>query len=247
MIQKMIQSIQFNFLNTLHFWINLENIKKNKLKEKKEINDNTIKDISKSFLGNKTKREESKIIKNIEIKVNKNRNRNDIKKRGRKKKFEIKGSHTKNAEDNKMIKIKTFLINNFHNFLNKILRYVKFDKLTSTMNVNLGKDYNLKLWDKPLKDIYLETNISGKYSSTTPENNIKLIEKIYDEKNAEIIKFLDLSYGEVFEIFIKDINTMNLKLKKKIKDSEILDNSKFLTIKDFLNKIKEEEKKRRKR
>ena len=40
---------------------------------------------------------------------------------------------------------------------------------------------------------------------------------------------------------------MNLKLKKKIKDSEILDNSKFLTIKDFLNKIKEEEKKRRKR
>ena len=122
--------------------------------------------------------------------------------------------------------------------------YWTHNKLTFTMNVNSGKDYNLKLWDKPLKDIYLETNISGKYSSTTPENNIKLIEKIYDEKNAEIIKFLDLSYGEVFEIFIKDINTMNLKLKKKIKDSEILDNSKFLTIKDFLNKIKEEEKKK---
>ena len=111
--------------------------KENKLKEKKELNDNSIKDISKSFLGNKTKREESKIIKNIEIKVNKNRNRNDIKKRGRKKKFEIKGSHTKNAEDNKMIKIKMFIINNFHNFLNKILRYVEFDAI----NINLNRHF----------------------------------------------------------------------------------------------------------
>ena len=219
--------------------------KENQLIEKKELNDNAIKEES-SFLGNKTKREEPKNVKNIEINDEKIKNTIEIKsvkKQGRKKKSEIdKGFHTKNSEDNKMIKIKTFFGNNFQNFVNKILRYAELDKLGPKLNVNLKRDFNLKLWDKSLKDIYLETNISRKYSSTEPKNNIKLIKKIYEEKNDKIIKFLELSYGEVFEIFIKDINTMNLKLIKKIKDSEILDNSKFLTINDFLEKIKDQEK-----
>ena len=235
-----------HFLKNSSFLDKFGEYKENKLKEKKELNDKTIKETSISFLGNKTKREESKTVKNVEINGDKIKNRIEIKgtrKRGRKKKSEIdKGVHTKNSEDNKMIKIKTFFGNNFQKFVNKILRYVELDKLAPKLNENLKRDFNLKLWDKSLKDIYLETNISSKYSSTEPKNNIKLIKKIYEEKNEKIIKFLDLSYGEVFEIFIKDINSMNLELITKIKDSEILDNSKFLTINDFLKKIKEQEK-----
>ena len=231
------------------------------LKVEKSINDDGIKEISKPYLGNKTKRDEFdlqnylikdgdiKTIKNIEIKkderhdiINEFFNKNK-KKRGRKRKSAInKGSHTKDSEDNKMIKIKTFFCNSFQKFVNIILRIVKFDKLDSVIGENLKRDFNLELWDKSLKDIYLETNISSIYSTTNPKNNRDLIKKIYKEENKEIIKILDLSYGEVFEIFIKDIKSINLELFQKIKDSIILDNSKFSTIKDFLDKIKEQEK-----
>ena len=250
----------FDPIKLFHFSTLFDNYKvENILKGEKSLNDSGIKDISTSFLGNKTKRDEIdleeyqikmgeiKTFKNVEIK--KDDSTNEFykiikKKRGRKKTTEInKGIHTKDSDDNKMVKIKTYFSNSFQKFINKILRIVKFDKLDTVLGENLKKDYNLELWDKSLKDIYLETNISSIYSTTNPKNNREIINKIYKEKNKEIITIMDLSYGEVFEIFIKDIKPMNLKLFQKVKDSKILDNSLFSTIKNFLNKIKEQEEK----
>ena len=220
--------------------------------DKRDLNDNTN-EKSTSFLEKKTIREESDLdeylIKNEDIAVKKieikgDNIKKDKTKRGRKTKTgNNKEEHTKDSDDNKMCKIKTFFGNNFQDFINLILKNTKLNKLSTIINNNLKKDYNLELWDKSLKDIYLETKISSKYRYADPNNNINIIKKIYEEENEEIIKFLDLTYGEIFEIFIRDINSMNSALQKKIENSEILDNSKFLTIYDFLNKIRKEENK----
>ena len=241
-----------------HIFIGEE--KENLLYEKKNLNDNSTNEISISFLGNKTKREESdqeeNQIKNEEIKnalnikikedyFKKVYKENISKKKGRKLKYEMnKGIHTKDSDDNKMIKIKTYFGNDFQNFVNIILKNEKMNKLNPIININLKRDFNLELWDKSIKDIYLETKISSKYRYIDQNDNINIINKIYKEENKEIIKLFDLTYGEVFTIFIRDIKSINLELLEKIKESKILDENKFPTIKYFLNLIKEQEKKK---
>ena len=164
--------------------------------------------------------------------------------------FSIKKSfqHSKYSEDNKMIKIRTFLGNNIHRLLNGLLEKdkLKLIKLEPKLfHESLKKDYILKIWNTTLKDIYLTTKISNKYHKLSiykKDINIKIINKIYnDNTNKEVIQILNLTYGEIFEIFIRDIKPMSLKLSNKIFDSEILNISKFERTTEFFETIKYKE------
>ena len=111
---------------------------------------------------------------------------------------------------------------------------------------SLKKEYILNIWKNTLKDIYINTKISSKYQKISIyENdiNIKTINRIYNEnKNKEIIQILNLTYEEIFEIFIRDIKPMSIELTNKILDSEILNISKFQRTNEFFEKIKDKEK-----
>ena len=54
---------------------------------------------------------------------------------------------------------------------------------------------------------------------------------------------MDLSFGEVFEIFIKNLKEINPELLAKVENYEIYKNVEFSNLNNFYNKIKEEEKK----
>ena len=140
-----------------------------------------------------------------------------------------KGAHTKESQDNIMSKIKTFFQNGIYNYLLKITKEDLL-KLDSNVNSRLKKEVNLNLLNKTLKDIYIETNISPKYKNKKVKTNEELINRIYkEEKKIEAIKILNLTYGEAFEIFSRNLKPkeeLNTELKRKIAGTNIL-NPKF--------------------
>lgn len=168
--------------------------------------------------------------------------------RGRKSKKDkklkgIKGNHTQNDEDNIIYKIKSFFGRSLIKYLNNSLKgKEKLLKLKNEINRKLKRDYNLSLFDKTLKDIFLETGISDKYKQKDLKSNIKTINKIYSEKKEnEVIKILNLTYYEAFEIFIRSIKPISNNLISKIDGTNILDNNKFEDIEILLEKIERKE------
>ena len=153
----------------------------------------------------------------------------------------VKGNHTKIDNDNMIRKIKSFFGKSLYKYLNRI--FIGEDqllKLNIDINRRLKQDFNVKLFDMKLKDIYLESDISDKYKYKTKEDNIKLINKIYKEqKEIEVITILNLTYYEAFKIFIRKIapEIFDNNLEEKIKRTQILNNKKFEDITVLLNNI----------
>jgi len=175
------------------------------------------------------------------------------KKKGRKKKSEKNNEslakdqniHTKYDDDNIIIKIKTFFLNNFHKFINGLIKEskMKLKKLDPIIKVNIKQDYNIKLWNTTFKTIYSEEKICKKYN-ICPDKNKKIIDEIYkNNSDDELIKILNLTFGEIFEIFIKDLKELNSELLTKVENYEIYKNVEFSNLDYFFNKMKEEGKK----
>ena len=218
-----------------------------------------------TLLNNKTRREEfdseekkinNEISNRIEIEIT-NKNIPNInektKKKGRKKKSEKeninltedKNIHTKIDDDNIIIKIKTFFINNFHKFINGLIKEsnMKLKQLDPIIKVNIKQDYNIKLWNTTFKTIYSKEKICKKYN-IDPDKNKKIIDEIYKNNSYnELIKILNLTFAEVFEIFIKDLKELNSELLAKVENYEIYKNVEFSNLDNFYNKIKDQEKK----
>ena len=171
----------------------------------------------------KMKQKENKKLNFICKKKNCGRKTNKDKIKGK------KGSHTKESEDNIMRKIKSFFQKRIHKYLSKITKEDLL-KLDSNVKSRLKKEFNLNLFNKTLKDIYIETNISPKYKLKKVKTNEKLINRIYkEEKEIEAIKILNLTYEEAFEIFrrnLKPKEELSDELKRKIAGTNIL-NPKF--------------------
>jgi len=217
-----------------------------------------------TLLNNKTKREEfnsegyknnNETSKNIELEIP-NKIIPHIKektKKGRKKKSEKNNVnlaednniHTKIKDDNIIIKIKTFFLNNVHKFINGFINdnNMKLKQLDPIIKENIKKDYNIELWNSSLKNIYREGKICKK-ENIDPYKNIKIIDEIYkNNSDDELIKILDLSFGELFEIFIKNLKEIKSELLAKVENYEIYKNAEFSNLNNFYNKIKNEEKK----
>lgn len=109
--------------------------------------------------------------------------------------------HTKSKDDNKVIKIKTYLMNFVNDLLNNSLSFKnknkKFLKLDKKVNETLKKDYNMALMEMTIKEIYLNNKINGRYDGNKKNNNINqiLINEIYEKnKEKETIKILNSKY-----------------------------------------------------
>ena len=157
------------------------------------------------------------------------------------------GKHTKNDDDNKIRKIKSYFGKQYYLYLKSLFKDKELLKLDININKNLKRDYNLQLFKRTFKDIYSNTIISNKYKLKNVKTNEKLINETYnDNKQTEINKLLSLTYGEAFEIFRRKLNPnkkISKELKLKIKGTNILDSNKFKDVEALLKKIEEDGKK----
>ena len=234
--------------NNNNFIIYEEKEKEKKELKKKESIESIIFKKEKNIIKEKEEKEEVENEEEKEKENNNNKYKHFIK-FGRKTQKEKdkgnKGNHTRDSEDNKIRKIKSFFGKSLYFFLKNNLSGYELLKLDISINKDLKKEFNENLLNRTIKDIYMNSKISEKYRHYDPNTNKILINKIYNEKNEiSVIKILNLTYREVFEIFIRKIknNKINPELKEKIKGTNILDNNKFKDIESMINKIKEDEK-----
>ena len=259
----------FDFMNEnkVDFENDNNNFQKNKLnwtfqKENNFINkENKVDQATTKFtdklLGNKTNRSKDfsaqkkaikkpKKEKEVCIEINSGTKR----KMGRKKKNDSnKGAHSKNSPDNIMRKIKSNFFCFIHNLLNKSLRNkdIQFLSLSSKINKELKRDFNLKLLNRTIRDIYETTEISKKLRKLSKVNsniNREIISKIYEENIEEqTIKILNLTYFELFQMFRSKIKSLSLELEIKKSEISLLNNDEFNDINIFFTKVANEEKK----
>ena len=149
-------------------------------------------------------------------------------------------------ERNKIIKVKTFFSNEFGKFINKLLSEKKLGQLFSpepyfkeTTNI----EENLNLMDTTFKTIYEETRVYYKYTKNESlENNRKIIKKIYDLKNEEIMFALNLTFEEAFKIFMRETEEIDENLQKKVSSlcPKMLKTEYFSSWKTFIHKLEKD-------
>ena len=173
---------------------------------------------------------------------------NMIKKRGRKSlNNKDNGKHNKLSEDNIIEKIKTYIFNHIIVFLNLLIKEEnkKLIKLDSYIVKQLKTEFNQQLINATLKKIFLITDISDRYKNNNKYSldvNRNIINKIYENnennENEQIIRILNLTFGELFDIFISDLKPLDEAIVDKIKGSLILDCKYFSRASDFLEKVR---------
>ena len=152
------------------------------------------------------------------------------KKMGRRLKDEIyntEAKHGKFGEDNIIIKIKTFIFKYILDHLNDSLEFSKnkFYPLNARLNQNIKRDFNIKLLDRTIYDIYITEDLNKNYKNKNDSNKI-LIKRILDENiEKKAIKILNMKFRDVLNhIREKDLENFLEKFKeneKKDKDKSI--------------------------
>ena len=145
---------------------------------------------------------------------------------GRRKKgviYEEDPEHDKFKPDNIIRKIKTFIFKYILEILNNSLKISssRFYPLNTELNENLKKDFNEKLLDRTIYDIFMNTSLNKRYKCSN-EPNKKLIEKIYkDYSQTETKDILEMKYSEVLDyIRSKDMEYFLDKIKGKEKKNK---------------------------
>jgi hypothetical protein len=164
----------------------------------------------------------------------------DTKLRGRKRKGNHeKRKHDKNREDNKVRKIKSYIINSVPDYVNESLspQHKQFLKISKKVNEELNITYNRALMQKSLAEIFAENPINGRYSKKNyPKNyNAKLVDEIHtNNEELEAIEKLNLTYKQYLDIF----REKNLeKFKNDIKLKEIKNGEDESTAKKYTGEL----------
>ena len=138
----------------------------------------------------KNNSEEIKTNISTKIKINDfNRPTVPIKKhKGRKRKDESRSVfHTKNSQDNIIKRIKGFFLKYLNKILNDSLRFPfdnkKFYNLTPAITNNLKKDFNIRLMDMTLREIYEEFPPDKTRDQSVKKKNYDLIQEIFHEND----------------------------------------------------------------
>ena len=186
----------------------------------------------------------------LKEKMNKKTEPKIIKKTGRRKKkgkdnLKDDAKHSKDAFDNIVKLINTFIIHSVriwinksfidknYNFINKNKKKIKeFIKKISPKIIsnNTKKNIRLEILDKTLKEIFSSNPLSKKYKKFPKNYNNNLIEIIYQKDEQPLVKFiLDLSFLECLNYFNGE--TTDEKMTNLIKKKYNFDD---LKIKEFL-------------
>lgn len=211
---QQINEISFNIIDNK----NENKINNNNLLELKETNDITIE------LG-KDKKDFFKIVK-------KGKNKGRIPKS-----LNLIGYHTKFSHDNILRKLKVKFFKKIVKYINRIIiskygaKIKKLLPLNGKISQNNTIIFNRKLLYSKLKDIFLISEINGKYKSVQKNYNKEIIIKIYNENIKELIDILEMTLLDVYKIF-RDSNETN-----KLNGLEKLD----IVINEIKNKENNEE------
>ena len=127
-------------------------------------------------------------------------------------------THKKDSRDNICQKIKGYLLELYRTEFNKIIKKYGFEKLykidaTIYTKKFKGQD-NLDLLDTPMLTIF--KNITKKYN-VDPNHNIEIIEKLANKNNYEINNYLEMTFGQFFELATNQNKNESL-LEKNIFD-----------------------------
>lgn len=211
---QQINEISFNIIDNK----NENKINNNNLLELKETNDITIE------LG-KDKKDFFKIVK-------KGKNKGRIPKS-----LNLIGYHTKFSHDNILRKLKVKFFKKIVKYINRIIiskygaKIKKLLPLNGKISQNNTIIFNRKLLYSKLKDIFLLSEINGKYKLVQKDYNKEIIIKIYNENIKELIDILEMTLLDVYKIF-RDSNEAN-----KLNGLEKLD----IVINEVKNKENNEE------
>ena len=180
------------------------------------------------------------ILKKIINPENKNK-----KKRGRKSKFDERPvTHTHNSEDNIIKRIKTAMMIYVYERLNKSLKSInrRFHKPIKEINENLKKDYNIRLMNMTIREIYEENFLQKIYDEKIrfSKINSSLIQKIFDNnKDIETMKILNTKYIDLLneldtkEYICKRIEKKARKSVKEIDELKIYMNNVRRCLEDY--------------
>ena len=169
---------------------------------------------------------------------------NNKKKVGRKPKSSIfRGEHTKYSCDNILRKIKVKFFKIIIKYINSIIaKYNKIYNITFLLPIkgkyhqDNGINFNKKLLNSKLKDIFLEYEINDKFKLFKKYYNEDVINSIYENNIEELINILDMTFIEVFKIFRTNDETNKLqgleKLDTVVKEMKKIDNNK-----DYIGKF----------
>ena len=188
-----------------------------------------IKEEKKEFILNKSIKDDNKAIPEEFLK----------KKRGRKNKdmgdiINGENIHSKNKEDNKMKKIRTHLIRYIVILLNDSLKdkSYKFHKINKLVLENLKIEYNLKLNQRTLLDLFSNEKICERYKNFSNEYLIKKLLK--EQKEKDTLNLLELKFIEMINIIKKEyLDEFLDTIKQKEK------NNKNSNIEEYIESLRE--------
>ena len=196
------------------------------------INSGKTEQNNKIFLNRKRKHdktEEENNGNNLDNKNSEEKENINVNIRGRRKKnveYDSKPKHDKFNEDNIMQKIKKSIFYYILDNLNKSLKYeiYKFYPLTKEININLKKDFNEKLLNRTIRDIYMKSDLNKRYININDLNRT-LIKKIYAQKiEKDTINILDKKFKEILDyIREKDLDNFLTEFRnREIKNDDKL-------------------------
>ena len=169
---------------------------------------------------------------------------NKKKKTGRKPKTSIVRSiHTKYSRDNILRKIKVKFLSKLISYINRIIMRKYNNKikvllpLKGSVSQNNTINFNQKLLNSKLKDVFTNYEINGKFKLYKDNYNKQVIESIYEKNIPELIEILEITFLDAFNIF-KNINESPKlngmdKLDKVIEEIKMKESSE-----DYIDKFK---------
>lgn len=210
-----------------------QNLQKNDILKKdneNNINESSINGIKFGINNNKNEKKYLIIEKtnDLSIELNNKENKNVFqinlrKKAGRKPKSSVsKSLHTKFSKDNILRKVKVKFFHKLINYLNSIIisknnnKLKKFKPLIGKISQDNTINFNQKLLNSKLKDIFSLYEINRKFRLFGKNYNKIVVDKIYEEKIKELIDVLEMTFLEVFTIFRDLDETEKLKGLEKV-------------------------------
>lgn len=201
--------------------------------------------LSSDYYGNPLDRKFPLVLKeidknlNLEINITKNAQNITKKKRG-KHVTSSKYEHTKNKNDNRVIKIQSHYFNFIIKFLNDIMKIFKikyfFLPLDHKFKISIKIEHRKSLINKSIKDIVINIPISEKFSKNCKNHNELVYSKLKEEKQSIILDIMDKNYLFLFDkIYYKNIRHLNLNIFGFI-DHEIQLSNKVNMYIDLINK-----------